>query len=133
MHGGGSGLLNGVNNSACIRTFAGHQNQKNFVGMSVSADGHIACGSEDNTVCLYARCVPTPISKKSLAASAFQSNVSPGFGQGGAGGGAGSGAGGGATDKPGLLFVSSIAWSPDGRRLIAANSCGAVKVLEVVH
>jgi WD40 repeat protein len=42
-------------NSACIRTFTGHQNQKNFVGMSVAPDGHIACGSEDNTVCLYAR------------------------------------------------------------------------------
>jgi protein suppressor of PHYA-105 1 len=29
------------------------------------------------------------------------------------------------------LFVSSVTWSPDGRRLIAANSCGAVKVLEI--
>ena len=49
--------------SACIRTFAGHSNQKNFVGMDVALDGHIACGSEDNTVCLYARQVLADIAR----------------------------------------------------------------------
>ena len=98
---------------ACLRTFAGHVNAKNFVGLDVAADGHVACGSEDNTVCLYARCVPTPIAKQSLAVTA-------------AGGWGGEAAPG---EKPGL-FVSSVAWSPDSRRVLAANSCGAVKILE---
>jgi WD40 repeat protein len=30
-------------------TFTGHRNQRNFVGLSVSPDGHILCGSEDNS------------------------------------------------------------------------------------
>ena len=98
---------------ACVRTFAGHVNAKNFVGLDVAADGHVACGSEDNTVCLYARCVPTPIAKQSLAVTAA----------GVSGGEAAPG------EKPGL-FVSSVAWSPDSRRVLAANSCGAVKILE---
>ncbi|CAI5480785.1 unnamed protein product, partial [Closterium sp. Yama58-4] len=33
--------------SACTRTFTGHTNEKNFVGLTV-ADGYIACGSETN-------------------------------------------------------------------------------------
>lgn len=32
------------------RTFSGHNNEKNFVGLSVDAD-FIACGSESNEVC----------------------------------------------------------------------------------
>lgn len=30
-------------------TYTGHRNQRNFVGLSVSPDGHILCGSEDNS------------------------------------------------------------------------------------
>ena len=39
-------------------------------------------------------------------------------------------AGGSDGDKPGL-FVSSVTWSPSGRMLVAANSCGAVKIMEL--
>jgi hypothetical protein len=31
------------------------------------------------------------------------------------------------------LFVSAVAWSPAGDRILAANSCGAVKVLQLTH
>jgi WD40 repeat protein len=41
--GGGGGRLR----PAC--TYTGHRNQRNFVGLSVSADGHMLCGSEDNS------------------------------------------------------------------------------------
>ena len=116
--GTGAGVGTGSNYSACVRTFTGHQNQKNFVGMSVTPTGHVACGSEDNAVYLYARCVPTPIARQSLAVPAFQ--------RGGGGGGGGQVT----NDKPGL-FVSSVAWSPDGCQMIAANSCGAVKIMEI--
>ena len=33
-------------------------------------------------------------------------------------------------DKPGL-FVSSVRWAPVGGMLVAANSCGAVKIMEM--
>lgn len=123
-------MLNSATNSACVRTFTGHINQKNFVGMSVAANGHIACGSEDNTVCLYARGVPTPIAKQSLAMTATQ-HASRGLGMnGGTGDAAGAGRSGGDEKQPGL-FVSSVSWSPDGQRLVATNSWGAVKMLEV--
>ena len=40
---------------ACVRTYVGHTNEKNFVGLSANADGYIACGSEDNVVHVYAK------------------------------------------------------------------------------
>ena len=117
-----------VNNPACLRTFSGHVNRKNFVGMSVSEAGHIAVGSEDNTVCVYAKAVPAPIARHSLAVTAAFSNH--GAGAGLQSSTAAAGGGGGDGDKPGL-FVSSVTWSPSGRMLVAANSCGAVKIMEL--
>lgn len=35
-----------------IRTFRGHENRKNFVGLSASGD-YLACGSETNEVVVY--------------------------------------------------------------------------------
>lgn len=37
----------------CSLTYRGHTNERNFVGLSVSASGYIACGSETNTVYCY--------------------------------------------------------------------------------
>ena len=101
----------------CCRTFAGHVNHRNFVGLDVSKDGRIACGSEDNTVQLFSKSVPTPIAGVSLASSVFGGNRNPGKP---------------AAEKPGL-FISAVSWSPGGDRILAANSCGAVKVLELTH
>jgi E3 ubiquitin-protein ligase RFWD2 len=37
----------------CIRSFVGgHINEKNFVGLATNGD-YIACGSEDNSLCIY--------------------------------------------------------------------------------
>ena len=69
-----AGDKSGDGNPACLRTFSGHVNRKNFVGMSVSASGHIAVGSEDNTVCVYAKAMPAPIARHSLAVTAAFSN-----------------------------------------------------------
>lgn len=46
----------------CIRTYTGHLNEKNFVGLSVNEDW-IACGSETNTVYAYHKYSRTPIAK----------------------------------------------------------------------
>ena len=86
-------------------------------------------GSEDNTVCVYAKAVPAPIARHSLAVTAAFSNHGAGAG-GAQSTTAAAGAGGGDGDKPGL-FVSSVTWSPSGRMLVAANSCGAVKIMEL--
>ena len=108
-------------NPACLRTFTGHVNRKNFVGMSVSADGHIAVGSEDNSVCVYTKAVPKPVARQSLAVTAAFSNQ---------GAGPVPPVAAAESDKPGL-FVSSVTWAPVGGMLVAANSCGAVKIMEM--
>ena len=46
---------------------AGHMNERNFVGLSATADGYIACGSEDNAVYTYYKTLPMP-----LASHAFE-------------------------------------------------------------
>lgn len=39
--------------SVCRRSYIGHINDKNFVGLSCASNGYIACGSEDNSLCVY--------------------------------------------------------------------------------
>ena len=111
----------------CVRTFRGHVNRRNFIGLDVSRGGRIACGSEDNTVRLFSKSVPSPIATQSLAVTAAFSD-----GYGTVGGADGYGPESAAEPKPGL-FVSAVAWSPAGDRILAANSCGAVKVLQLTH
>jgi WD40 repeat protein/CheY-like chemotaxis protein len=111
----------------CVRTFRGHVNRRNFIGLDVSRGGRIACGSEDNTVRLFSKSVPSPIATQSLAVTAAFSD-----GYGTVGGADGYGPESAAEPKPGL-FVSAVAWSPTGDRILAANSCGAVKVLQLTH
>ncbi|GFH08285.1 WD_REPEATS_REGION domain-containing protein [Haematococcus lacustris] len=43
-----------------VQRYSGHLNERNFVGLSVSADGtHFACGSENNHVASPCRALPT--------------------------------------------------------------------------
>lgn len=56
QHAGGGAQQGGQ--PTCTTTYQGHTNERNFVGMSVSHSGYIACGSETNTVyCYYKVCV----------------------------------------------------------------------------
>ena len=41
-----------VNESSCKRSFEGHVNEKNFVGLATDGD-YIACGSENNALHVY--------------------------------------------------------------------------------
>lgn len=99
------------NDIPCDITFGGHINEKNFVGLAVTSDGYIACGSENNTVYCYYKALPMPM-------------LSHPFGS---------------IDGSGLedlvdhnQFVSSVCWSRKNDVLLTANSTGSIRVLSLV-
>ncbi|KAK7406067.1 hypothetical protein VNO78_07683 [Psophocarpus tetragonolobus] len=102
---------NGASINACSLTLSGHTNEKNFVGLSV-ADGYIACGSETNEVYTYYRSLQLPITSHKFG------SIDPISGK--------------ETDEDNGQFVSSVCWRGKSDMLIAANSSGCVKVLQMV-
>uniref|UniRef100_A0A2P2MKH1 Protein SPA1-RELATED 3 isoform X2 n=2 Tax=Rhizophora mucronata TaxID=61149 RepID=A0A2P2MKH1_RHIMU len=93
-----------------LQSFTGHMNVKNFVGLSVS-DGYIATGSETNEVFIYHKAFPMP------ALSFKFGNTDPLSGH--------------QTDDA-TQFVSSVCWRGQSSTLVAANSTGNIKILEMV-
>lgn len=100
----------------CLRSFKGHINEKNFVGLASNGD-YIACGSENNSLYLYYKGL-----SKTLLTFKFDTVKS-------------------VLDKDRKEddtneFVSAVCWRAlsDGESnvLIAANSQGTIKVLELV-
>ncbi|KAL9560220.1 hypothetical protein MBANPS3_000072 [Mucor bainieri] len=87
----------------CLRSYEGHQNEKNFVGLSTDGDW-ISCGSECNTVFTYHKNATKPI-----ATYTFPSN----------------------DGEDESTFVSSVCWKKDTKKLVAANSKGMIKVLSL--
>ncbi|TPX34474.1 hypothetical protein SmJEL517_g02905 [Synchytrium microbalum] len=100
----------------CIRAFVGHTNEKNFVGLSVNSDSQfVACGSETNSVFVYWLHVGSPV-----VVYKFGNGVDPVTGEE-------------LADEDPAQFVSSVAYRRTHPNvLIAANSQGRVKVLEMV-
>ncbi|XP_061368334.1 protein SPA1-RELATED 4-like isoform X2 [Gastrolobium bilobum] len=92
-----------------IQSFTGHMNVKNFVGLSVS-DGYIATGSETNEVFIYHKAFPMP------ALSFKFNNRDP--------------ISGNEVDDS-AHFISSVCWRGQSSTLLAANSTGNVKILEM--
>ncbi|KAF4386646.1 hypothetical protein F8388_006601 [Cannabis sativa] len=93
-----------------VHSFTGHVNVKNFVGLSVF-DGYIATGSETNEVFIYHKAFPMP-------ALQFQfNNFDPHSGN--------------EMDKTNQ-FISSVCWRGQSNTLVAANSAGNIKLLEMV-
>ncbi|KHM99919.1 Protein SPA1-RELATED 2 [Glycine soja] len=101
----------GLSTSACSLTLSGHTNEKNFVGLSV-ADGYIACGSETNEVFAYYKSLPMPVTSHRFG------SIDPISGK--------------ETDVDNGLFVSSVCWREKSDMVIAANSSGCIKVLQMV-
>ncbi|GAA0185037.1 hypothetical protein LIER_32325 [Lithospermum erythrorhizon] len=93
-----------------VQTFTGHMNVKNFVGLSVS-DGYIATGSETNEVFVYHKAFPMP------ALSLKFGNTDPL-----------------SADEvdDATQFISSVCWRGQSSTLLAANSLGNLKILEMV-
>ncbi|XP_018823028.2 protein SPA1-RELATED 3-like isoform X3 [Juglans regia] len=93
-----------------LQSLTGHMNVKNFVGLSVS-DGYIATGSETNEVFIYHKAFPMP------ALSFKFDNTDPLSGH---------------EVGDAAQFISSVCWRGQSSTLVAANSAGNIKILEMV-
>ncbi|XP_009604689.1 protein SPA1-RELATED 4-like isoform X1 [Nicotiana tomentosiformis] len=93
-----------------LQSFTGHMNVKNFVGLSIS-DGYIATGSETNEVFVYHKAFPMP-------ALSFKFNSTDPL------------SGDEVDDQ--AQFISSVCWRGQSSTLVAANSMGNIKLLEMV-
>ncbi|XP_047134995.1 E3 ubiquitin-protein ligase COP1 isoform X1 [Hydra vulgaris] len=101
-----------VNNAQCLRTYTGHSNEKNFVGLATNGD-YIACGSENNSLFCYYKGV-----SKQLVTYKFDTIHGP-------------------LDKEKRVeesneFVSAVCWKPGSNVIVAANSQGLINVLELI-
>lgn len=94
----------------CLRSFTGHVNEKNFVGLATDGD-YVACGSEDNALYIY---------YKGLSKQLFNYNIDAGTSV--------------AVGKSNDIneFVSAVCWRKDCNVVLAANSKGLIKVFELI-
>lgn len=103
--------IEGSISNACSLTLSGHTNEKNFVGLSV-LDGYIACGSETNEVFAYYRSLPMPIASHNFG------SFDPISGH--------------EIDESNGQFVSSVCFRRKSNIVVAANSSGCIKLLQMV-
>lgn len=140
----------------CLRSFVGHVNEKNFVGLATDGD-YIACGSEDNALYIYYKGLSKPlfnfridscstgnVNSNGMISSSLRGSV--GTGAGGSTGGGGGGISSNAVGSSGISgtasetdrfndvneFVSAVCWRKQCNVVLAANSRGLIKVLELV-
>ncbi|KAI8002007.1 E3 ubiquitin-protein ligase COP1 [Camellia lanceoleosa] len=89
-----------------LRTFRGHTNEKNFVGLTVNSE-YIACGSETNDVFVYHKAISRPAASHRFASSDLDD----------------------VDDDAGSYFISAVCWKSDSPTMLAANSQGTIKAL----
>ncbi|CAI8586524.1 unnamed protein product [Vicia faba] len=89
-----------------VRTFRGHANEKNFVGLTVSSE-YIACGSETNEVFVYHKEISKPLTWHRFGTLDMED----------------------AEDEAGSYFISAVCWKSDRPTILTANSQGTIKVL----
>ncbi|XP_074654069.1 E3 ubiquitin-protein ligase COP1-like isoform X2 [Tubulanus polymorphus] len=101
-----------TNKPHCLRTFKGHVNEKNFVGLASDGD-YIACGSENNSLCIYYKGLSKQLLnyKFDTVRSTIERDRK---------------------DDEANEFVSAVCWRPGSNVVVAANSQGIIKVLELV-
>eukprot|EP00301_Raphidiophrys_heterophryoidea_P005037 c12151_g1_i1.p1 GENE.c12151_g1_i1~~c12151_g1_i1.p1 ORF type:complete len:607 (+),score=162.88 c12151_g1_i1:273-2093(+) len=107
-----------ISDQQCVRTFHGHKNEKNFVGLSTNGD-FIACGSETNTLHTFLKVLSTPIVSHDFSPSPRQQQNTPS-----------------ATpiteDANNSHFVSSVCWRQKSNVAVVGNSQGMISVMELV-
>ncbi|KAH9322403.1 hypothetical protein KI387_017042 [Taxus chinensis] len=94
-----------------VRTFMGHTNVKNFVGLSVS-DGYIATGSETNEVLVYHKSLPMPVASYKFNSADPITGLE--------------------MEDDDAQFVSCVCWKGQTQTLAAANSTGNIRLLEMI-
>ncbi|KAK6919299.1 WD40 repeat [Dillenia turbinata] len=95
-----------VKENLSLRTYKGHTNEKNFVGLTVNSD-YIACGSETNEIYVYHKAITKPVTWHRFG--------SPDMDE--------------ADEEVGSYFISAVCWKSDSPTILAANSQGTIKVL----
>ena len=102
------------------RTFRGHTNEKNFVGLANNGQ-YVACGSENNALYLYAKGLSQPLLhyKFDVVKSALESNTRTANNSG-------------VEVEDSAEFISAVCWKPGSNVILAANSQGSIKILELV-
>ncbi|XP_014504634.1 E3 ubiquitin-protein ligase COP1 [Vigna radiata var. radiata] len=95
-----------VKENLAVRTFKGHANEKNFVGLTVSSE-YIACGSETNEVFVYHKEISKPLTWHRFGSPDMDD----------------------AEDEAGSYFISAVCWKSDRPTILTANSQGTIKVL----
>ncbi|KAF4372605.1 hypothetical protein F8388_027278 [Cannabis sativa] len=95
-----------VKNNLPLRTYRGHTNEKNFVGLTVNRE-YLACGSETNEIFIYHKAISKPMASHKFTSSESNDNE----------------------DVAGSYFISAVCWKSDSPTLLTATSGGAIKVL----
>ncbi|GAV71985.1 WD40 domain-containing protein/zf-C3HC4_2 domain-containing protein [Cephalotus follicularis] len=95
-----------VKDNLPVRTFRGHTNEKNFVGLSVNSE-YIACGSETNEVYVYHKEISRPATWHRFGSPDMED----------------------ADEDAGSYFISAVCWKSDSPTMLTANSQGTIKVL----
>lgn len=101
-----------INTPHCLRSFVGHMNEKNFVGLATDGD-YIACGSENNALYVYYKGLTKQLfSYKFDAVRSVLEHERK--------------------DEEPNEFVSAVCWRQHSNVVVAANSQGTIKILELV-
>ncbi|KAL0319918.1 UNVERIFIED_CONTAM: E3 ubiquitin-protein ligase COP1 [Sesamum radiatum] len=95
-----------VNENLPVRTFRGHTNEKNFVGLTGNNE-FLACGSETNEVFVYHKAISKPATWHRFGSPDVEDSE----------------------EDAGSYFISAVCWKSESPTMLAANSRGTIKVL----
>ncbi|XP_020285191.1 E3 ubiquitin-protein ligase RFWD2-like isoform X1 [Pseudomyrmex gracilis] len=102
-----------INNPLCLRSFVGHVNEKNFVGLATDGD-YVACGSENNALYVYYKGLTKQLFSYKFDAVRSILELQD------------------RRDEDLNEFVSAVCWRQMSNVVVAANSQGIIKILELV-
>ncbi|XP_057784867.1 E3 ubiquitin-protein ligase COP1-like [Salvia miltiorrhiza] len=97
-----------VKDNLLVRTFRGHTNEKNFVGLTVNVnDDFLSCGSETNEVFVYHKAITKPVTWHKFGSPDIED----------------------IEEDAGSYFISAVCWKVGSPTILAANSRGTIKVM----